>query len=480
MSQLPAWGQDDLPEPLPFSLRNVLKTIGPGAILLAGSIGGGEWLVGPTAAVHHGTSIFWIATVAILMQLTFNLEAMRYTLYSGEPIFTGIMRLRPGSRFWGTVYIVLAVVQLAVPALAAGCASVMLATVFGPERPLTKGDSSTLLYCSYGVIALGVALLMSGKKIERTLEILSWGMIAYIFIFLVAVNVLFVPWQHSLETASGFLKFGSMPQGVDVLLLASLAATAGSGGIGNMTLSNWARDKGFGMGGRVGGIAGAFVGEHGEPSHVGKVFPITAENMRRWALWWRYVQVDQIWLWAAGCFLGMFLNVNLATAIIPETEQIDGIGAGTFQAKFMAEQMWSGLWYLGLLNGFWILFSTHLGNTDVLVRTVTDILWTASSRARNWRGGSISKLYYSLLAVVTVVGALAVRFGTAMQLFKFLGFVANIVLVVGAIQILIVNRTLLPVELRPSRWRQAAMLLCILFYLTVLVVVVYDQLQAPK
>ena len=39
----------------------------------------------------------------------------------------------------------------------------------------------------------------------------------------------------------------------------------------------------------------------------------------------------------------------------------------------MAEHLWRGLWVLALLNGFWILFSTHLGNTDLLVRTVTDL-----------------------------------------------------------------------------------------------------------
>ncbi|MFN0054019.1 MAG: Nramp family divalent metal transporter [Planctomycetales bacterium] len=475
MSQLPAWGTDDLPEPLPFTIRNVFRTIGPGAILLAASIGGGEWLIGPTAAVKYGTGIFWIATTAIILQLILNLEAIRYTLYTGEPIITGIMRLRPGSRFWGWVYSLLAIVQLSVPALAIGCSSVVfaLATQRLPDSP----DGQILNYCAYGVIALGVILLASGGKIERTLEILSWGMIAYIFVFLIIVNIFFVPPAHSVETAKGFFQFGFLPDEVDVLLLATLAATAGSGGIGNLTISNWIRDKGFGMGAKVGAIASAFSGEHGEPSHVGKVFPINPENLRRWGLWWRYVQFDQVWLWALGCFVGMYLNVNLATAIIPgdDAQSMEGVAAGAFQANYLAEHYWTGFWILGLLNGFWILFSTHLGNTDVLVRTVTDILWTASSRARAWRGGSITTIYYSLLAVVTAVGLVAMHFGTAIQLFKFLGVVAIIVLALGAVQILIVNRTLLPERLRPSWWRQGALVVCALFYMFVTVCMGYDQ-----
>jgi hypothetical protein len=482
MSRLPDWGKDDLPEPLPYSFRNVLRTIGPGAILLAASIGGGEWLIGPTTAVTHGMTIFWIATTAILLQLVFNLEAIRYTLYTGEPIITGIMRLKPGSAIWGWFYTIISVCQLGVPALAKSSASVVFAIAL--SRTLGDTDSGMVLFFTYCVMALGVILLLSGKKVERTLEILSWGMIAYIFVFLTAVNIFCVPFEHSLETLKGFFgfkgnfQFAFLPEKIDVLLLATLAATAGSGGIGNLAISNWARDKGFGMGGKVGAIGGAFSGEHSEPSHVGKVFPITAENLKRWATWCRYVQADQVWLWALGCFVGMYLNVNLATAIIPPemAGEMKGIGAGTFQAEYLAKNYWSGLRILGLLNGFWILFSTHLGNTDVLVRTITDIAWTGSSRVRAWRGGSITVFYYALLGIVTLVGAVTVPFGTAIQLFTYLGVVANVVLALGAVQILLVNRRLLPPELQPSMWRQGALGVTALFYTLVTSAVVYKQL----
>lgn len=480
MSQLPPWGQDDLPEPLPFNFVNVFRTIGPGAILLAASIGGGEWLVGPATAVKHGVNVFWIATTAILLQLAFNLEAIRYTLYTGEPMITGFMRLKPGSTFWGTLYTFITIIQLGVPALAVGCAPVLFAMATH-SLPDEKGTHKwVLIAIAYGVMGLGVALLMSGKKIERTLERLSWGMIAYIFLFLTFVNIWFVPVERSWETFLGFFQFGTAPRSeggaIDMLLLAALAATAGSGGIGNLTISNWARDKGFGMGGKVGAIGGAFAGESHEPSHVGKVFPLTEVNLSRWKIWWKYVQADQVWLWAFGCFLGMFLNVNLALAVVDPTIKMDGIAAGAYQADQMSKSLWSGLWYLGLLNGFWILFSTHLGNTDAMVRNVTDILWTANSRVRKWRGGHISTIYYTVLGIVTVFGAVALLFGKAMDLFKFLGFIANVVLAIGSIQILIVNRTLLPKRLQPSLWRQGVLVVCFLFYSTTTILTVRQQL----
>jgi hypothetical protein len=62
-------------------------------------------------------------------QLPLNLEAIRYTLYTSEPILVGVMRLRPGSKFWSSIYIFLSLAQLGAPALAVGRASVMFAAV---------------------------------------------------------------------------------------------------------------------------------------------------------------------------------------------------------------------------------------------------------------------------------------------------------------------------------------------------------------
>ncbi len=473
-SGLPAWEIDELPEPPPFTLANIFRVIGPGAILLAGSIGGGEWLVGPSAAVKYGPQVFWIATLGIVLQLNFNLEAIRYALYTGEPVATGFMRLRPGSGFWAVVYSLLAVLQLGVPALAGMCASVLFAGMAGSLA--TEADAGWVLGLTYFMIAVVVVILMFGGTIERMLEYASWFMVAFIFVFLVIVNLAFVPWSIWRETFWGFFQFGYVPAGADVPLLATLAATAGSGGIGNMTISNWVRDKGFGMGAKVGAIASAVGGRHVQLSHTGKVFAITPENMKRWATWWRYVVVDQIWLWALGCFLGMYLNVNLARAIIPPGTDMEGLAAGAHQAKYMADHLWSGLWFLGLLNGFWILFSTHLGNTDTLIRTVTDIIWTASPRVRQWKGG-VAGVYYVLLLAFSAWGACAIGAGKPMDWFKLLGMMAGVIIALASVQLLWVNTRLLPPELRPVWWRRAGLVLCALFYGAFSIVVVYDQLR---
>lgn len=471
---LPAWQSGDLPAPLPFSMGNTFKTIGPGAILLAASIGGGEWIVGPKTAVQYGPGIMWIATVGIVLQMIFNLEAMRYTLYTGEPIITGFMRMRPGSIVWAIFYIALGLLQLATPALALGSANVIFAAAVGRDVNATAAaDGRVLLWIAYGLVFVTAFLLVSGKSIERLLERLSWFMIAFIFVFLITVNILFVPAAIWSSTAVGFVTPGYLPRGMDLVLFATFAATAGSGGLGNLAISNWARDKGFGMGSYMGGIGGVLAEGHVELAKIGRVFPVTTENLARWRVWWRYAVLDQSALWAVGCFLGMYLNVNLALAIIPDDAALPGNKAGVYQAQYMAENMWRGLWFLGLVNGFWILYSTHLGNTDCLTRTIADISWVAWPKLQRW---SSSRIYAIILLGVVTWGAVVLPFGdNAMTLFSILGVVATPIMAIAAIQILRVNTRFLPKEIQPPWWRKLGLAMCAAFYGSIALALILDK-----
>ena len=455
---LPPWRIDDLPAPPPFGARNLFRVIGPGAIMAATSIGGGEWLVGPAAAVKYSSAIFLIATIAIGLQVIFNLEAVRYTLYTGEPIYGGIMRLKPGPRFWAAFYSILGFLQLGWPALAGSAAATLLGAWMGrmPGAP----DQVTQAWITTGLIAAVVLILSFGGTIERMLEYFAWTMLGVVFLFLVVVNVAFVPLRHWGVTLAGFFSLTGIPQPVDWALLAALAATAGSGGLGNLTVTNWVRDKGFGMGSKVGAIPSAVGGHDIKLSHVGVVFPATDANLQRWREWMRYVHADQIWVWGLFCFVGMFLNVNLATAVIPQGTDLQGLAAGTYQAEYLS-RIWPGFWFLTLFNGFWVLFKTQLGNTDILVRTVTDVLWMSSGRARQ---SSIRVIYYGLLIVFSIWAVFVIRLASPFQLFKILANMAGLVLAVAGVQIFLVNRRFLPPAVRASAWRESGLLVCSAFY----------------
>src|SRR5687767_14017574 len=79
-SGLDPWQQAELPVPPKPRGLGWLAAVGPGIIVLGGSLGGGEFLLGPAVFVRHGFSLLWVTTVAIYFQTVFNTELMRYTL----------------------------------------------------------------------------------------------------------------------------------------------------------------------------------------------------------------------------------------------------------------------------------------------------------------------------------------------------------------------------------------------------------------
>ena len=95
------------------------------------AIGGGEWLIGPAVTARYGGALLWLATLSILGQVVYNIEISRYTLYTGEPIFTGKFRTLPGPLFWLCVYLLLDFGSV-FPYLAANAATPLAAVDPGP------------------------------------------------------------------------------------------------------------------------------------------------------------------------------------------------------------------------------------------------------------------------------------------------------------------------------------------------------------
>lgn len=470
--ELPAWELADLPSPPAWGVLSTLRVIGPGAILLGTSIGGGEWLMGPTTVVKYGLTLLWVTTVAVVLQTLLNLELIRYTIYTGEPIMTGLMRTKPGPAFWGWTYSLLTWFQCGWPALA-GTAAGTLAAGFLGRLPTQEQDGALVVWLTTAIFLSCAAVLVFGGKVEQTLEYLNWFMVAWILIYLVVVVALFVPLSSLLSAVRGLLSFGSLPAAaeagsprVDWFLLAAFASSSGAGGAANAALTNWFRDKGFGMGARVGYIPSLVGGRQVKLSHTGKVFPLTAENLKNWNYWWRFAKVDQYGVFLIGAFLGMTLPAVLAVQCLPAGKELRGLAVAAEIAQGLARMSGHSLWFLTLLCGFWILYSSQLGNMDILVRTVTDNLWTGSRRVRQWRGGDIRKVYYSLLGMNVVWGLVAVQVTQPIFLFQLGANVAAFTTAMMSFHTLYINRRFLPEPLRPPLWRQVALVLCGVFYST--------------
>jgi hypothetical protein len=64
----------------------------------------------------------------------------------------------------------------------------------------------------------------------------------------------------------------------------------------------------------------------------------------------------------------------------------------------------------------------------------------------------------------SLFGVLAIRAASPLRLFTILANIAGLVMVLGGIQIFIVNRRFLPRELRAPVWREVLLWSCVLFY----------------
>ncbi|MBI4550773.1 MAG: Nramp family divalent metal transporter [Candidatus Latescibacteria bacterium] len=473
--RLPPWTVAPLPAPPRFTLKSALAVMGPGVIMLSASIGSGEWILGPALAVQIGYSILWIVTVAVFTQMILNGEFMRYTLYTGEPILVGFMRTSPGPTFWGWTYFLILMLSYGWPGWAGGSAAVLFALAKGrlPD-PNMPGDSTTQTLIAGVVFLVCIALLGFGSRvIERGLEKLNWFIVAWILLFLVVACVVFAPLSTWGSLLKGFLSFGSLPpSGTDYLLLGAVAGYAAGGGIANCAVSHWCRDKGFGMGGVTGYIPSMIGGKEIRLSNVGRVFAPTPENVSRFREWWKYVAADQYILYGPGAFMGMFLCILLAVAVIPAGTKMTGLGIGAYQAEYLGQVGGSLLRVLTLLTGFWILFGTQLGIVDFCVRMSTDIAWAGSERLRQWAGGDPRKLYYAMLLVFVVWGVIALNLAAPFALLQLQANMAAFVFVIISVHVLIVNRKLLPKELQPATWQQVAVTCNAIFYAVFTVMVI--------
>lgn len=468
-SGLDPWRIDELPEaPKPRGF-GWFSAIGPGVIALGVSIGSGEFLLGPAAFVKYGLSLLWVVGVAALLQTLLNIEVMRYTLATGEPVFTGFMRTRPHSTFWAWFYSILFFLQMGWPGWAGAAAGAVF--FLWAKRLPGAAESGTVYLIGVGMFLACAAVLMVGRRIERTLEYLNWIMVSVIIGGLGLLALMFVPafsWGAALAGFAAFdLNTGSfqfVPAEADYFLLGAFAAYAGGGGVANLTLSNWARDKGYGMSSIVGFIPAAVGGKKVSLAHSGSTFKPNQASLERWEGWWRLVRVDQWGVYFTGAVLGMALPAMLYVTFVPAGTEIRGLGIAAALAEAVGAQKGAIFGLAIAFLGVWLLFKTQLDILDAMTRAITDILWTGSSRIRAWGGGDVRVIYYVTLTVISLWGIVAMRLTQPIILLALGANMAGIVFIISSIHLLYVNTRLLPVELRPPMWRRVALVALALFY----------------
>lgn len=511
---LPTWDVAELPEPAPLGLRNLSGFIGPGIVMCGIQIGGGEWLFGPAITARYGGGLMWIATVAIVVQAFYNIECGRYALYTGEPVFTGFMRTKPGPGFWVSVAMMLTLSSF-IPGLSTNAAVLLVSMHL--DRPPTVDEAwlvNTVAYICLGIVVLPVLV---GGKVYNMLQVIMTAKVFIVLGFCLFIGVFFVSAQGWISIFSGFVQFGNVPVDdghggetvvnafrhrmqtgewptialANIAVLGAFAGYAGGGGLSNSTYSNFVRDKGWGMGSQVGAIASAVGGRNVSLSHIGKVFEISEENLRRWKGWWKYILTDQLLIWVPGCFMGMALPALLSVEFAEQSAMFGRDVAyaqplisadGLRHAAGLSESVRQALWMATLFVGLMVFLPSQISIVDDFARRWTDIIWSANQKVRHrMKPHQANRIYYFLLAAYVLWSFLAatifLMFGNAPTLMvTVIANLNNVALGLTAFHILWLNRNLLPKPLRPGWFSQAGIAACGVFYFGIALLVFWVKI----
>ena len=635
---IPSWNRGDLPPSPRFGWRQITSLIGPGIVMVGVSIGAGEWLFGPAVTAQYGGTLLWLGGLSILMQLFYNLEVMRYTLYCGEPVHVGFCRSWPGRRFWIPFYAVLEFSSIW-PFMASNAAVPLAAAMLGhlPGAGMTSwlgfdmSEAGLVKVLGYLIFILAFVPLIFGGTVYRLIERLMTAKMVIVLAFLTFTSLFMVSGRNVGEVFSGFFRVGSAPlraatviadghftlstreagaaytirgtmengrpvplsfavdregnlqsfgigdpippglenrrrrmleqagrlarkggfyievvegaavlsaegsiaedrswrpaaffvkrnglverfenleelppafarrlgelvdrQGLELVsligyarehgrlpylewaMLAGLAAIAGAGGLSNSLFSNYTRDKGWGMGARVGAIPSAVGGMTISLSHVGEVFAISRESLQRWRGWLRQIRRDQA-IWVIGSFLGMALPCMLSLEFI-RNAPISGNRVGAMVADGLASRYPDFgyiLWPLTLLISFLVLAPNQIHSGDNIARRWTDIIWTVSRRARTLGGNQVKYIYYGILLAYGIWGLFALSLFNPLQIAKVGTVLMNVALGASSLHVLYINHSLLPPELRPGWISRIGLVCCGLFFLGMTVIVIF-------
>ncbi|MGE3804405.1 MAG: Nramp family divalent metal transporter [Gemmataceae bacterium] len=507
--KMPTWTGAELIDAPNWSWRRWYTLVGPGLLMGGAAIGGGEWLAGPLVSARFGGALLWLATLSILGQAIYNIEISRYTLYCGEPIFTGKFRTLPGPVFWLAVYLLLDAGSL-FPYLAASAAT-PLAAVFLGHIPDPKADATLLEWLGYAIFLGALVPMVFGGKIYNALKAIMTFKIVVVLGFLLMLGLFFSRWDTWVEIFTGFFKFGNVPVGegndVDnvfvawwegrsvgpinlatIGLLSTLVAISGQGGLTNTTVSNYTRDQGWGMGHHVGAIPSIIGGHTLKLAHVGAVFDVNDESLPRWRRWFRHMLRDQLLVWMPACFIGLALPSMLSVQFLPRGTKADpwtaaGMTANgvftdvTAQAGFFLGNL---CWFMTLFCGFLVLAPSMAATADGVIRRWVDVFWTSSHTLRQVDPRRIRNLYFGVLCAYACFGMFVLMFIPEEKLLFISSNIYNYALGFSCWHTLYVNLTLLPRELKPRWHMRLALFLAGTFFILTALAQNYADVMKPR
>jgi hypothetical protein len=463
----------DLPTPeevvgQPRITRRVLisSIIGPSLIALGVSIGSGEWLLGPFNFATYGfVGIGWIILVSAVLQVFYNVELARFTVATGEVPVVAFGRIPPGFLLWVPLAVLLFFMAFIWGGWAAGAGDSAFALINGRVKDAENaGEVTQARLYAVGLLALAFIITLFGRRISRTLELANWVMVGFILIAVTAIAVIVVPLSVWGEAIASLGTPAAPPAGSSATDLGALAGfTALASGLNYFIIGHY-RDKGYGMGHRAGAIAGLVGGQQRAMLTSGVTFPDDEPNRRLWNRWFRFILLDQWGIFFVGAILGILIPSTLvgylsrASGVVPTTADMP-----TFAAAQLQQSNGDFFFYLALIIGLLILFSTQLVVFESLVRIVTDAGNGTSGAFQRVTGGDPRRFYYPFMGLLFLVIAFLIFQALPLELIRISANMSNLAALIIPFGLIYLNRRL-PRPARIRWWGYLALLANVVFF----------------
>jgi hypothetical protein len=425
------------------------RIVGPSVILVGVGIASGEYILFPYIASQVGLVFLWAGIVGLLTQFFINMEIERYTLATGETAVTGFQRLwKP----FGLLMIACAIVPNIWPAWATSAATI---TTF-----LFGGGNANAIAIG-AMVLIGIALSAS-PVVYQTIEKFEFVKVALVLVFLVVALTTAVSAGAFGDLDKTVTSFGSFTGGkLELAVLLGALAYAGAGGTNNLVVSNWIRDKGYGMGSYAPRVVSPITGdEEAAPSGRGYVFRVDRASMDRWSDWWRKANVEQfVSFFLIGAVTIVVFSL-IAYSTVYGNPAVQDSDFDFIQIEGNALKDATGEWF-GTL--FWVigaisLFGAALGIIDYVSRLVADVLRVGYLRdSTRW---TESRLYFGVVWTLIACGTaiLLSGFDQPLSLVVVAAALSGGVMFIYSILLLVINRRFLPDQLKVRGVRMLALL----------------------
>ena len=435
--------------------------LGPSFIVLGISIGSGEWLLGPRSVGQFGfVGVGWVILISALLQTFYNIECARYVVATGEVPAVGFGRVPPGWLLWVPASVLIFMLAFITGGWAASAGQGLYALVHG-EPPRAGAEEPRL----WAIALLIVVFLITAtaRRITRVLEISNWVMVAIILFALLLIDLTIVPFDIWWEGIRGFVTPAAPPEGITATQLGGLAGfTAFASGLNWYIIGHY-RDKGYGMGHRVGFLTG-MRGERQEILASGVTFSDSEKNAGLWRRWYRLLQADMWGIFFIGAMLGMLLpTILMAHAVQITGQRPTQANVPTFAADALNQEYGPFLFYSTLLLGVLILFSTQLGIFESLVRVPTDAAHATSPWLRRFLDGDPRRLYFPFMLFLLIVISIIIHVALPLSLIDWSANMSNLGALIFPFMLIYLNRQL-PRAARPRWWHTVILLLNCLFF----------------